>query len=61
MNKILQCDYLRGVGGLGISSDGDDLKRVKIKTQKNFQGFQQTPQKSLDQTLTPQKCQISKR
>ena len=32
LNKILQCDYPRG--GLGISRDGDDLMRAKIKTQK---------------------------
>ena len=32
LNKILQCDYPRG--GLGISRDGDDLMRAKIKTPK---------------------------
>ena len=38
-----------------ISSDGDDRMKPKVKTQKNPQGFQQNPKKSLDQKLTPKK------
>ena len=44
-----------GGGVLGISSDGDDRKGAKIKTQKNPLGFQQNPKKSLDQKLTRKK------
>ena len=40
-------------GAPWISSDGNDRMGVKIKTQKNPYGFQQNPQKSLDQNLTP--------
>ena len=32
--KSYSVTILGGVGGLGISSDGDDLMRVKIKTKK---------------------------
>ena len=42
-------------GVLGISSDGDDRMEPKVKTQKNPQGFQRNPKKSLDQKLTPPK------
>ena len=46
-----------GGGGeeFGISSDGDDRMEPKVKTQKYPWGFQQNPQKSLDQKLTLQK------
>ena len=40
---------------LRVSSDEDDRMGAKIKTQKNPQGFQKNPQKSLDQKLTPKK------
>ena len=46
----------RGVGGGGLlqmSSDWDDRVGIKIKTQKNLSGFEQNPQKSVDQKLTP--------
>ena len=45
----------RGVGGglLQMSSDWDDRVGIKIKTQKNLSGFEQNPQKSVDQKLTP--------
>jgi len=49
------------VGGILISSVGDDRMGAKIKTRKNPQGFQQNPKTSLDQKLTPKKipCRIS--
>ena len=42
-------------GVLRISSDRDDRKQTKIKTQKNPYGFWQNPKKSVDQKLTSQK------
>ena len=36
-----------------IMSDGDDRIEPKVKTQKNPKGFQQNPQKSLDQNVNP--------
>ena len=42
-------------GVLGISSDRDDQMEAKVKTQKNPEGFQQNPKKTLDQKLTPKK------
>ena len=42
-------------GVLRISSDRDDRKGTKIKTQKNPYGFWQNPKKSVDQKLTSQK------
>ena len=42
LNKILHCDYPRG--GLGISRDGDDLMRAKIKTPKISRASNKPPQ-----------------
>ena len=33
------------MGGLGISSDGDDRMQPKVKTQKNFLGLPAKPKK----------------
>ena len=54
--SIYLCGRLTRPGGYsGISSDGDDRMEPKVKTQKNPQGFQQNPKKSLNQKLTPKK------
>ena len=46
--------YIRGV--LQISSDGDDWMGAKIKTKKKIpRASKETPKKSLDQNLSPQK------
>ena len=59
---IYICPYLEGGGGgregggrevLRISSDVVGRMEAKIKTQKNSSGFQQNPENSLDQKLTP--------
>ena len=53
---ILFLEPLGNPGGvLGISSERDDRMESKFKTQKNLEGFQQNPKKSLDQKLTPKK------